>query len=124
MKNTTVAVFVKDNGTSAPQPEAYNFTPVNVTTPFTAIVLYNSQPSPTSAPFQQLIAIDSAEYPTINANWSNVEFTINAPYANGGTPLKAWVESGATNTSTSTHVWVKLDQSIPARHQSSQLPLA
>jgi hypothetical protein len=108
-----------------PANETVNSLPVNITVdPSTSIILYNNQPSPTPVPFQQLIAIDSAEYPTINANWSNVEFTINAPYANGGTPLKAWVESGAANTSTSTHVWVRLDQSIPARHHTPQLPLA
>jgi hypothetical protein len=82
-----------------PANETITTPPINITVqPSTTITLYNSQPSPTPVPFQQLIAIDSAEYPMINANWSNVEFTINAPYANA-LGANAIDETQATNSS-------------------------
>jgi hypothetical protein len=65
-------------------------------------------------PFQQLINITSSLYGNyINAGWSNVAFTEQVPNSINVTFLQAWVESGASNTSNSTMVWVKLLKSIP-----------
>ena len=78
-----------------------------------AITLANSQSAATPSPFQQMITIDSSTYSQyINAQWTNVEFTLNAPANEGGTQLQAWVESGATNSATSTIVWVNLPNGI------------
>ncbi len=73
------------------------------------IFLANNQSHPTPAHFQQLIVVNSTKY-GIYSNWTNVEFTtgVNAT----GTLLPAWVESNATNSSTHTTVWVRLNRSI------------
>ncbi len=65
----------------------------------------------TPAPFQQMITVNSIAVPGINANWSNVEFT-TGPNATGDV-LQSWVESGASNHSTNTVVWVKFTNGIP-----------
>ncbi len=108
------------NSAPYPEPEAYNYNEINFTTPNVTlsayraiphsvpILLNNTQHFSITPPFQQLLTVNSTEYP-INSNWTNVEFT-NAT----GVPLQAWVESNATNSSTHTLVWVRLNQSIPA----------
>lgn len=50
----------------------------------------------------------------VNANWSNVEFTATASLGNGGTPLQTWIESGATNTSNTTIVWINFPNGLPS----------
>lgn len=73
------------------------------------ITISNSQSSPTSSPFQEMLTIDSRSYGAyINSAWSNVEFLYPS-----GTAIPAWIESGATNTSTATLVWLRLN-AIPA----------
>ncbi len=80
---------------------------------YVEITLSNGQSTQTPATFQQNITIDSASYASyINANWSNVEFTVSAAAANGGTPVEAWVQSGANNTGSAAVVWVKLTSAI------------
>lgn len=75
----------------------------------TPITITNSQSAPTPSPFQEQLTIDSATFARyINSNWSNVEFRLSS-----GGLIPAWIESGATNTSTSTVVWLRL-ASIPA----------
>jgi len=55
--------------------------------------------------YQQPIAINSSQYASlINANWSNAV----AYYASNGTPIYAWLESGASNASTNTLIWLRL----------------
>ena len=93
-------------------PDAYNYTNINIGTYSVPIKLTNNQSAQTPAPFQQLIIVNSAEYYGINSDWSNVEFTAGANAT--GTILPAWVESGATNTSSRTLVWVRLPDGIPA----------
>ncbi len=59
--------------------------------------------------YQQLITIDSQQYSMyINLNWSNVEFEYQD---RSGIP--AWLESGNSNASSATQVWLSLS-SIPA----------
>jgi len=80
---------------------------------YVPITLTNSQSSATSSPFQQMITIDSANYAKYEAGGlQNVEFS-TLP-AGQGTVLNAWIESGASNTSTSTVYWVNLTNGIPA----------
>jgi len=86
------------------------FTPVIYYVPIT---LTNSQSSPTPAPFQQMITVDSDNYAKYEASGlQNVEFSTEP--GGQGTVLNAWIESGASNTSTSTVYWVKLPNGIPA----------
>jgi len=86
------------------------FTPVIYYVPIT---LTNSQSSPTPAPFQQMITVDSDNYAKYEASGlQNVEFS-TAP-GGQGTVLNAWIESGASNTSTSTVYWVNLPSGISA----------
>jgi len=86
------------------------FTPVIYYVPIT---LTNSQSSSTPAPFQQMITVDSDNYAKYEASGlQNVEFSTEP--AGQGTVLNAWIESGASNTSTSTVYWVNLPNGIPA----------
>lgn len=63
-----------------------------------------SLPSTQAQNFDYEIIVDSSQYSSyINKDWTNVMFS----YMNG-TEIPAWVESGASNTSTSTAVWLKL----------------
>ncbi len=80
---------------------------------YVPITLTNSQPTATPAPFQDMITVDSATYASyINSNWDNVEFTTGP--GDSGTVLNAWVESGASSSSTNTIVWVNLPNGIAA----------
>ncbi len=102
-------------------PLPFNSVPITITNPalveyYTILTVQNRQTIATPAPFQQELQIDSAAYSSyINPQWSNVEFTSGAPANSGGTVLQAWVESGNTNTATSTVVWVKLPNGIAAQ---------
>lgn len=74
------------------------------------ITLTNSQSSPTPAPFQQMIVVDSAAYAAFEApNLQNVEFL----YPNG-VAIPSWLESGNSNTAAATVYWLKLSSAIPA----------
>ena len=60
--------------------------------------------------YEQPVGINSSLYAdAINANWSNAYVV----YADNQTPIYAWIQSGASNTSFDTVVWLRLD-SIPA----------
>ncbi len=124
IKNKTIlAVFVTDNSASDPKPEAYNWTHIGnnsvIETPLAKmeqiapysvpITLTNTQQYATPIGFQQVLDINSRRFPAINSNWTNVDFTDAT-----GEPLQAWVENNATNSSTQTAVWVRLNNSIPA----------
>ncbi len=89
---------------------SYNISPLSAIA--IPVNVSNTQNFSTQAPFQADLNIDSAAFPRINANWSNVEF--NTGPNGSGTVLQAWVESGSTNSSTDTVVWVRLPASIPA----------
>lgn len=80
---------------------------------YVPITLTNSQATATNATFPCMITINSSAYSAyIWANWSNVVFTTGP--ADTGTSLYAWVEANATNTNTSTVVWVTLVSAITA----------
>ena len=93
-----------------PTNERINSTVLVSVNPSVAISITNNQNIETPSPFQQMLVIDSRNYPQINSNWNNVEFTTGS-YATG-TPLQAWVESNASSSSTHTIVWVNLPYSI------------
>jgi len=73
-----------------------------------SIAVRNVAPNGTGT-YQQPIAINSSRYASlINANWSNGE----AYYSSNDTPIYAWIESGASNSSTDTLLWLRL-ASVP-----------
>ena len=77
---------------------------------YVPITITNSNGA-TGSNFQQMFTINSQTYQSyINSGWSNVKFT-TGPLATGST-LQAWVESGASNTATSTIVWVLFPSGI------------
>jgi hypothetical protein len=72
------------------------------------LTVSNDGDQPT-ATYEQKIVVDSLQYSyLINSNWSNGA----AFYAANGTPIYLWIESGATNLSTQTVLWLRL-YSIP-----------
>jgi hypothetical protein len=74
------------------------------------ITIDNEQSTATPAPFQQMIVIDSNNYNTLEAsNLQNVYFE----YANGSV-VPSWLESGNSNTASSTVYWVNLAGGIGA----------
>ena len=73
------------------------------------MTLFNPGASATGT-YDQPVGVNSSRFATlINANWSNavIEYTYN------GTPVNGWIESGNSNRSTDTLLWLRLD-SIPA----------
>ncbi|MEM3841287.1 MAG: DUF2341 domain-containing protein [Candidatus Micrarchaeaceae archaeon] len=69
------------------------------------ITFTNYQGIPTPSPFQQMLQINSSLYSKYEArNLTNIEFI----YQNG-TVIPSWLESGATNNSTNTIYWLKLN---------------
>ena len=74
------------------------------------ITIDNTQTSATPAPFQQMITVDMSNYSSLaNSTLSNVFFLDN-----NGNPITSWLESGNSNTSTSTVYWLLLPLGIPA----------
>jgi hypothetical protein len=68
------------------------------------IVVHNSGSSPTGV-YDQQVVLNSKQYAAwLNANFSNVLAT----YAVSGTPIYGWIESGASNTSSNTTLWLRL----------------
>jgi hypothetical protein len=83
------------------------------------VTITNKEGVATPAPFQQLIAVDSASYKSAEAaNLSNGMFITS-----GGTVLDSWLESGNSYTSTHTLYWVKLPTALKA-HASVTIYLA
>jgi len=76
------------------------------------ITLVNSQPQGTSRPFQQVVAVDSSRYASLEAaNLQNVAF-----FDARGEILKSWMESGNANLSSRTVYWIQLPEGIRARN--------
>ncbi len=68
------------------------------------LTVYNPGPNATGT-YAQPVAINSSRYASlINSNWSNGL----AAYASNGTPVYAWIQSGASNASTGTLLWLRL----------------
>jgi hypothetical protein len=77
---------------------------------YVQITISNLQSSPTPAPFQQEIPVDSSAYSSYeNAGLQNTEF-----FNSRGTVVPSWLESGASSSSTFTVYWIKLRSAIPA----------
>ncbi|MGC8580610.1 MAG: hypothetical protein ACP5MB_11230, partial [bacterium] len=77
---------------------------------YVAITITNSQSSATPSPFQQQIKINSSNYSSyLASNLQNVNFQDG-----NGSILNSWLESGNSNTSTSTIYWVSLPNGIGA----------
>ncbi len=76
----------------------------------TNITITNSQGSSTPAPFQQLLTVNSSAYKSYEAgDLDNILFL----YANG-TMIPSWLESGNSNTVSSTVYWLNLRRGIAA----------
>jgi hypothetical protein len=68
------------------------------------IIITNSQNSSTSAPFQQLVQVNSANHASYEAaNLQNIEF-----FSSNGTIIPSWLESGANHSSSATTYWLDL----------------
>ncbi|MEM3844855.1 MAG: Ig-like domain-containing protein [Candidatus Parvarchaeota archaeon] len=77
---------------------------------YVAITITNSQSSATPSPFQQMITINSSNYSSyLASDLSNVNFQDG-----NGNILNSWLESGNSNTSTSTIYWVSLPNGVAA----------
>lgn len=84
-----------------PQPPANPYIPLNVT---------NAGNSATPT-FEEKVVLPSADFATlINSNFTNVQ----AVYGSNQTPIYAWIEANASNTSYSTILWLRL-YPIPAQ---------
>ncbi|MEM3555033.1 MAG: hypothetical protein QXU79_04400, partial [Candidatus Micrarchaeaceae archaeon] len=85
----------------------------SIKTNLIVISITNNQSSATPAPFQQLITINPSLLGSSNfsADLGNIRFYADSAFTQ---PLYAWVESGNSNTSTATNIWVKLPNGIPA----------
>lgn len=84
-----------------------------VTSTGTSAALEISFGNPSSTPtgtIDQSVVFPSANYSEfINSNWTNVQ----ASYTANGTPIYSWIEANASDLSTHTLLWLRLD-SIPA----------
>jgi hypothetical protein len=100
-------------GLSLPTPA--NASPGAPTVPsgilyYVPVTLSNFESTPTLTPFQQVIQVDSYTYFLYEApNLQNVEF-----FSSSGTIIPSWLESGNSNTATSTTYWLRLPTGIPA----------
>ena len=85
-----------------------NGIPTNIKS-FVPISITNSQNVNTTAPYQQMLTINSAKYASYEtANLSNVEF-----FDYGGNLLNSWLENGNNKWGTSIY-WISLPNGIPA----------
>ena len=74
------------------------------------VTVTNSQGSATSAPFQQMITVNSLNFSAYEAsNLQNIAF-----YFSNGTIADSWLEIGNSNTATNTIYWVKIPTAIAA----------
>jgi hypothetical protein len=125
-QNATITFDTNGNG---------NYTAVDPTTIvipteivyYAPVTLTNSQTTPTPAPFQQELSVNSLAYNTYEANnLDNIEFF----YANGNI-IPSWMEGSASNallnnpsnsmylyTSTNTIYWLNISSGIPADSNS------
>jgi hypothetical protein len=79
-----------------------------VNSTFLLLTVHNPGAAPTGI-YDQQVVLDSAAYAgLINSNFTNVEVS----YFTNSAPIYTWIESNASNSSTSTTLWMRLD-SIP-----------
>ena len=109
--NSVAEIYVRSLGIISPScflPQNLLLVPSNVLN-FIPLTISNNQNTATPSPFQQEVVIDSADYQQYEtANLQNVEF-----FYSNGTVINSWLESGNSNTATSTVYWLKLG-GIPA----------
>ncbi len=75
---------------------------------YVCVQLTNSQSSAMPSPFQQNITVNSLAYQPYEAgNLQNIEF-----FNQTGSIIPSWLESGNSNTLTSTRYWVKLTNTL------------
>ncbi|HEY1645056.1 MAG TPA: PKD domain-containing protein, partial [Candidatus Saccharimonadales bacterium] len=108
---STIYTWNFGDGTIGHQPSETHTYPSSAKICSVPVTLANSIDTASAAGLQVMVTINSSQY-TANENGGlqNVEFTTGN---NGtGTPLQAWIESGASNTSTNTVYWINLGNSI------------
>lgn len=89
--------------TLSPPSNIVYFVPINLT---------NNQTTPTPVPFQQMVTVNSLKYQSYETgNLMNIEF-----FYQNGTVIPSWLESGASNSATSTVYWLKLNIPIPEQY--------
>ncbi len=96
------------------------------TTPLTsdAILLSNSQSTPTSTNFDQLLKMDWTNYANdLNSNVSNVRF-YGSSSLSPSSELYAWMENNNTTSATSSNVWVNLSNVIVPADGSTNIYVA
>ena len=82
---------------------------------YVPVTITNSQTTATPSTFQTMVTVNSSNYTTyLASNLSNVNWQDGA-----GNILNSWLESGNSNTSTSSIYWVKLTTSIPANSSTT-----
>ena len=111
LSGSTAEIYVSSLNIISPScllPQQLLIIPKNIIN-YIPLTIKNSQPTATPSPFQQEVVVDSADYQQYEAsNLQNVEFF----YPNG-TIINSWLESGNSNTVTSSVYWLKLS-GIPA----------
>ena len=105
--SSVAVIYVRSLNIISPScflPQKLLIVPNNVLN-YVPITIKNSQASSTPSPFQQEVAVDSADYQQYEAsNLQNIEFF----YPNG-TIIRSWLESGNSNTATNTVYWLRLN---------------
>jgi plastocyanin len=77
---------------------------------YVPIVLHNSPPTATGLKYVQMLVVNSSRYLPFEATGLvNVMF-----FAQTGATIQSWLESGNSNTASSTTYWLKIGKSIPA----------
>lgn len=76
----------------------------------TSILLQNPTSSPTPNPFQVMVTLN----PSLNSSLFGPDLQNLFFYTSNSSLIPSWIESGASATATSTNIWLKLTQSIPA----------
>ncbi len=82
---------------------------------YVPVTITNSQTTATPSTFQTMVTVNSSNYTTyLASNLSNVNWQDGA-----GNILNSWLESGNSNTSTSSTYWIKLTNAIPANSSTT-----
>ncbi len=77
---------------------------------YVSVTITNSQSTPTPAPFQQMVPVDSSSFASYEAaNLQNVEF-----FNGDGSIIPSWLESGASSGASDTLYWLKISNGIAA----------
>ncbi len=119
--NATITFDTGGNGNYSAVDPTVVIVPTTITG-YVPITITNSQPSATSAPFQQMITVDSQSYSAYEAgNLDNIEF-----FYSNSVVVPSWMEGSASNvlldspanasgmyTSTNTIYWIQIAGGIP-----------